>query len=125
MTSWTRFIDNSDVKIFYKQEEGLSPITCFIEGVINAPLINVLTIIGSVEQFKEWMPITPISTVLKEVTPFRKLLYLRNALQWPFWHREIFVEGAGYVIKGEKAIGLSMESVRGGSWFGHELKRNP
>jgi hypothetical protein len=62
-------------------------------------MLDVVTIMGEVEMFKEWMPITPVSTVLKELTPFRKLLYMRNTLQWPLWHREIFVEGAAYVLK--------------------------
>ena len=77
---WTKFVDKADQKIYYKKEEGLSPVTCYIEGVINAPLINVITIMGEVELFKNWMPITPVSEVLKEVTPFRKLLYVRNSL---------------------------------------------
>jgi hypothetical protein len=71
------------------------------------------------------MPITPISDVLKALTPMRKIIYIRNALQWPCWHREIFVEGAAYVIKEERALGLSMESVRDSDWFGQDLERKP
>lgn len=51
-----------------------------MEGVVNAPMINVATILGEVEEYKEWMPITPVSDVHKEITPMRKLLYIRNAL---------------------------------------------
>jgi hypothetical protein len=73
-------------------------VCCFIEGIVNAPMMNVVTIIGEVEQYKQWMPITPISDVLHSLTPVRKLVYLKNTLQWPFWSREIFLEGAAYVI---------------------------
>lgn len=118
MSAWTRFVDKPDQKIYYKKEDGLSPLTCYVEGIINAPMINVVNIMGEVEHFKDWMPITPVSNILKEVTHLRKCLYIRNALQWPFWHREIFIEGAAYVIKEEKALGLSMESVRENNWFG-------
>jgi hypothetical protein len=89
-----------------------------MEGIVNAPMINIATILGEVELYKDWMPITPISDVLKALTPMRKIIYIRNALQWPCWHREIFVEGAAYVIKEERALGLSMESVRDLDWFG-------
>ena len=58
----------------------MSPVTCYIEGLVNAPMINVVAFMAEVEMYKEWLPITPISTVLKEVTPFRKVVYLRNAL---------------------------------------------
>lgn len=78
--SWTKFVDKTDQKIYYKKEEGLSPVTCYIEGMINAPMLDVLTIVGEVDMFKEWMPITPVSDILRELTPFRKLLYVRNSL---------------------------------------------
>lgn len=51
-----------------------------MEGLVNAPMINVATILGEVAEYKEWMPITPISDIQKELTPMRKLLYIRNAL---------------------------------------------
>jgi hypothetical protein len=87
-------------------------------------MMNIVTIMAEVGSFKDWLPITPVSEVIKEVTPLRKLLYLQNQLQWPFWPREIFLEGAAYVLKEEKALGLSMESVKENSWFGHEIQRN-
>lgn len=80
MSKWTKFLDKPEQKIYYKKEEGLAPITCFIEGIINAPMINVLAVVGEVEHFKEWMPITPVSDILIELTPMRKLLYIRNSL---------------------------------------------
>ena len=113
------------MKIYYKKEPDLSLITCYIEGLIKAPMINVLAIAGEAECFKEWMPITPVSDIVKEVTPLRKLLYLRNECQWPLWNRESFIEGAAYVLKEEKAIALSLESVKESSWFGATLERHP
>lgn len=78
--SWTKFVDKPEQKIYYRKEENLSPITCYIEGVIDAPMMNIIAIMAEVEQYKNWLPITPISTVLKEVSPFRKLVYLQNSL---------------------------------------------
>jgi len=80
MSSWTKFVDKPDSKIYYKKEEGLSPITCFIETTINAPVLNAVAICAEVAHYKEWLPITPVSDVIKELTPLRKLIYLRNAL---------------------------------------------
>ena len=47
-----------------------------MEGIINAPMINIVTIIGEVDLYTHWMPITPVSKVISEVTPFRRLAYL-------------------------------------------------
>ena len=51
-----------------------------MEGIVNAPMINIAAILGEVGEYKDWMPITPVSDVLKELTPMRKLIYIRNAL---------------------------------------------
>ena len=51
-----------------------------MEGLVKAPMINVATILAEVELFKEWIPITPISEMIKELSPLRKSLYLRNEL---------------------------------------------
>lgn len=125
LNSWTKFFEKGDQKIYYKKEEGLSSLTCFMEGMINAPMINVATILGEVELYKEWLPITPVSDIIKELTPMRKLIYIKNALQWPCWNREIIVEGGAYAIREDKAIGLSLESVRENQWFGHAIERHP
>ena len=78
--SWTKFIDKPEQKIYFRKEENLSPLTCYIEGIIDAPMLDIVTIMAEVESYKDWLPITPVSIVLKEVTPFRKLIYLQNAL---------------------------------------------
>lgn len=51
-----------------------------MEGIISAPMIDVLSIIAEVELFKEWIPITPVSDIIKELTFSRKSIYLRNDL---------------------------------------------
>lgn len=58
----------------------MSNVTCYIEGMINAPMINAVAIVAEVEFYKNWLPITPVSEILKEISHFRKLVYLRNTL---------------------------------------------
>ena len=68
MSSWTKFLDKPEQKIYYRKEDNLSPVTCYMEGLVNAPMINIVSIIGEVESFKDWMPITPVSDIIHEVT---------------------------------------------------------
>ena len=70
-----------------------------MEIEINAPVIETTSIFAEVELFKDWAPITPESLKLKEVTPMRKLVYLRNNLTFPFKNREIIFEGSGFFSK--------------------------
>ena len=125
LSKWTKFTDTKDQKLYYKQEKDLTPLTCYMEGVVNSSILNVGLICGEVDYFKDWLPITPVSEILKSLTPFRKIMYIRNSLQWPFWHREIFVEAGAFVIPGKRALGLSMETYRENDWHGYQLQREP
>ncbi len=55
---WTKFSDKGDSKIYYKQEEGVKSLTLYLEDVIEAPLINLFAILGEVQLFKNWIPMT-------------------------------------------------------------------
>jgi hypothetical protein len=80
LDGWTRFQDTPEAKIYYKKEDGYSCVTCFLETAIDASVYQTAAIFAEVELFKDWAPITPESKKLTEVTPFRKLVYLRNNL---------------------------------------------
>ena len=55
--SWTRHKDTPEVKIFYKQENGFSNMTLYMEKVIRAPLINVLAILAEAQLMRQWVPL--------------------------------------------------------------------
>ena len=48
MKNWIRFKDTETKKIFYQQEEGFKGLTIYLEGVINAPIINLFAVLAEV-----------------------------------------------------------------------------
>jgi len=96
-----------------------------MEGKVNAPIMNLIAVLGEVDLFTEWIPETELSANIKEVSPMRRSVYLITALPWPLWKRENFVEAGCYIMKEHKALGISIESIRGDTWFGEELIRSP
>ena len=74
---WTKHLDTDERKIYYRQEDDLSNITVYWEFFIDAPIINVGCFLAEYDLYKEWAPMTPVSEVLKEVSPLRKLATLK------------------------------------------------
>ena len=121
LLGWTQFQSNDEARIYYKMEDGLSCVTTYLETEVDAPLLNILSVIAEVDMFKEWAPITPVSDVLKSLTDFKKLVYLKNELSWPFSHREIFFEGGAFALLDDKSICLTLHSIKDATWFGHPI----
>jgi hypothetical protein len=80
---WTKFSDKGDSKIYYKQEPGVKSLTLYLEDVIEAPMINLFAILGEVQLFKNWIPMTKQTDIIGEVSHLRKMAYFRMALPWP------------------------------------------
>ena len=47
------------------------------------------------------------------------------SMPWPMYHRACFVQACGMQIPEEDAWILTLSSVNGDQWMGHEIKRNP
>lgn len=91
MRGWTKHTDKEHRKVYYKHEKDLQGITIYLEAVIEAPMINLFTVIGEVGLFKHWVPITKESKIIGEVSHLRKCCYIKNNFPWPFTNREIFL----------------------------------
>ena len=75
----------------YKREEDLRFISVYIEAVINAPLMHLFAVLGEVELFTSWVPITAESKIIASLTHLRKLGYFLNNFPWPMYRRETFL----------------------------------
>jgi hypothetical protein len=124
MRDWTRHTDTPQQKIYYRQEKGQKTLTLYLEGLIKAPIINVVSIFAEVQLLKEWVPLTKVSDLIGEVSHLRKAIYFKYGLSWPFTSREIFLQGCGLVMKEERACCMALSSVQGSSWLGYPTVRD-
>ena len=46
--SWIRFTDKEDFKLYYRQETGFKGLTLYLEGTIQAPLMNIFAVLAEV-----------------------------------------------------------------------------
>ena len=86
-----------------------------METLVNASLLEVITVLSDVEQFKKWVSVITHSQVLHEVSLLRKLTCLKAELPKPFSNRQLVVQASGHIIEDECAVVVAMSSISVGS----------
>lgn len=79
---WVKYADAPGEKIYYRQEKGGAH-TTYTETLVNAPLIDVLSVLSDVENYKKWVSIVTHSEILAEVSLLRKVACIRANLPKP------------------------------------------
>jgi len=75
MPNWIRHTDKPEKKIYYRHEEGVKSMSLYIEGVIDAPLMNLLLVLAEVELFKTFIPMIKESRMEGDYSHLRKMAY--------------------------------------------------
>ena len=83
------YYDYPDVKLKYKYEKGCSLVSVMSECIVEAPIVDTLSIFAEVDYMKEWMPNLTDVVVQKQVTEYRALYNFRQSVPWPLYPREI------------------------------------
>jgi hypothetical protein len=74
--TWTCFADEPDRQVYTKQEEGSGVMSVFFRFKVPVNMIKPLGLLSEVDLFKEWMPGMLRSDIEKDLSPFRKVLYV-------------------------------------------------
>ena len=56
MEGWTLYVNEPDKKVYYKYEEGLKLMSALSEVIVEAPMVNVVSLFAEGDLFKDWMP---------------------------------------------------------------------
>eukprot|EP00002_Diphylleia_rotans_P027324 TRINITY_DN5472_c0_g1_i1.p1 TRINITY_DN5472_c0_g1~~TRINITY_DN5472_c0_g1_i1.p1 ORF type:complete len:318 (-),score=43.86 TRINITY_DN5472_c0_g1_i1:292-1245(-) len=114
---WQLFYENDGIKTWYQGVEGNPAYSFKIEGMVNAPLINVVSICYEVDMFSNWIPrLGPyglkVAKELSKISRVSKIVYLDIAVPWPIADRDIAMIGKGTDIMLETGhIILTLKSL--------------
>jgi hypothetical protein len=72
-SEWTDYYDEPTRKVRYKYEDGMSLVSCVCEAIVEAPMVNVLSLFAEVDLFATWFPNVTSCDIIKQVTPIRGL----------------------------------------------------
>lgn len=105
------FIDADDgIHTWKKQLDGDMPAfrgQTYIQGTIDDVLKPVL----DWKHHTEWMYLCKESTLLKELTPTRALMYQRVKGVWPIWDRDVIADTALEWAPDKKSLNIRFVSV--------------
>jgi|LauGreDrversion4_2_1035121.scaffolds.fasta_scaffold196614_2 hypothetical protein len=92
---WTVYYDLPDYKIYYKFEPGSYLCSLYLEKVIEAPMINLMSILAEAQLYNQWVPMTRKSEVIASVSHFRKAGLFEYSLPWPLYPRSMLIQACG------------------------------
>ncbi len=72
-SDWVSYYNEPTRKVRYKYEQGCNLVSCISEAIIEAPLVNVISLFGEIDMFKDWFPNVTDCKVLRQVTNYRGL----------------------------------------------------
>jgi hypothetical protein len=89
-------------RVWYKEETKTSSYTFRVEGMVNAPLFNILSVIYEFDLFKTWFPGISESSKDIQLAKFRFIVSLLGmSLPWPIWRRKSILYAYGDVLNSE------------------------
>jgi len=89
LNGWSLVKKKNEVSTFYRHEEGDLMHSIRLEGVISCPIFDVLAVVYEVDLYPEWWPHIKECFTLKQITNYRKIVYMRGELPWPLYNRDI------------------------------------
>jgi len=91
---WSESVDRDRVQVYYK-EESATIHSLKIVGVIDSPMLNVLTVFYESDLYKSWTPSMKSSQVLMQEKKYRYLCHYGFSLPWPLHDRDVIAYGYG------------------------------
>ena len=105
--SWVLEYDKDQILAYARIKEGVNYYEFKTELISDADIKQVVKVLMKVSKFKEWMPNTLESKVLKEKSSHEKIAYTLSSVPWPMSPRDlIFSMKLSYLDKNSAKIEL-------------------
>lgn len=110
-TSWDLISTEKEIQVYRGEVPG-SPVVAF-RGIssLDAPIINVLSVIYDVSRIKEWLSDVKELKVLERKNNFDKIEYNRTKAPWPVSDRDFVYAVNVKVNSADKSIEIFIQST--------------
>ena len=81
------------------------------EGVLNAPLGKLITVSRDTPRQVEWVNRLEVAKVIREITPFDRIIYLKIRSPWPVTDRDFLLESRLEVDRIKKTAIFDVHSI--------------
>ncbi|KAL6047522.1 hypothetical protein QOT17_021566 [Balamuthia mandrillaris] len=106
--SWTLIKESNGVETLYRHEKDTPVHSIKIKGKMRCPILNILAVINEHTLYDRWIPLLAECRLIEQVSLYRKAIYMRGALPWPFAHRDACVFGYGVDMLEDEGMVLAV-----------------
>ena len=87
------------------------------EAVVDAPLLDVLSLFGEIDLFKDWFPNVTSTTVINQVSNYKGLYRCQQTMPWPLWPRDMVFKVTGMFDEKTNSCICVLKSEKEGQMF--------
>lgn len=110
--NWNKVESEDGLDVFSRNMPNTKLLGFKLQGVINAPIEQVMANIRNVEQSSEWTPDLTKKATIEEYSDLEAITYSLNNLPWPLSDRDFVTHNKLFLHKERKLLYVMTKSVQ-------------
>lgn len=108
---WQKILSEDGFNVFTREMPNSKILGFKLEGVINAPIDQIMENMRDVETSAEWTPDLAEKSTIEEISDAEAITYSRNDLSWPISDRDFVTHNKLFLHKERKLLYVMTKSV--------------
>ncbi len=108
---WEKILSEDGLNVFTRKMPNSKILGFKLEGVIDAPIEQIMENMRSVETSAEWTPDLAEKTTIEEISDAEAITYSRNDLTWPVSDRDFVTHNKLFLHKERKLLYVMTKSI--------------
>lgn len=108
---WKKILTEHGLNVFTREMPDSKILGFKLEGVISAPIEQIMENMRDVETSYEWTPDLAEKTTLEEISDAEAITYSRNDLSWPISDRDFVTHNKLFIHKQRKLLYVMTKSI--------------
>lgn len=108
---WQKILSEDGLNVFTREMPNSKILGFKLEGVINAPIDQIMENMRNVETSAEWTPDLAEKSTIEEISDAEAITYSRNDLSWPISDRDFVTHNKLFLHKERKLLYVMTKSV--------------
>lgn len=113
---WEFIREKKGFKVYSRPMPGSEVLGFKVEGVIDAPLIDIMSTLRDVNLSKEWQPDLIEKVTIKDLGDLEAITYSRVNMPWPLDDRDYVIHNKLMVHKEKRLLFVLSKSVNKKGW---------
>lgn len=108
---WEKLLSEDGLNVFTRKMPNSKILGFKLEGVISAPIDQIMENMRDVERNAEWTPDLAEKSTIQEISDAEAITYSRNHLSWPISDRDFVTHNKLFLHKERKLLYVMTKSI--------------